>query len=88
MTIDIRHAWGPQIDLRDAHFLDFASDDQFLEPVYEDYGVGSNNNNAYLRFMALILMLILLIRQALLVTRDLGMLPESSKFFNKYNNRE
>ncbi|KAM0068500.1 putative E3 ubiquitin-protein ligase MARCH [Helianthus debilis subsp. tardiflorus] len=22
----IWHAWGPQIDLRDAHFLDFASD--------------------------------------------------------------
>ncbi|KAJ0752981.1 putative E3 ubiquitin-protein ligase MARCH [Helianthus annuus] len=82
MTIDIRHAWGPQIDLRDAHFLAFASENQFLEPDYEDYGVGSNNSIAYLRFMALILMLILLIRQALLVTRDLGMLPESSKFFN------
>ncbi|KAI3783467.1 hypothetical protein L1987_42550 [Smallanthus sonchifolius] len=83
MTIDIRHAWGPQIDLRDAHFLAFASaENQFLEPDYEDYGVASNNSIAYLRFMALVLMLILLIRQALLVTRDLGMLPESSKFFN------
>ncbi|XP_076941525.1 uncharacterized protein LOC143611120 [Bidens hawaiensis] len=83
MTIDIRHAWGPQIDLRDAHFLAFATaENQFLEPDYEEYGVASNNSIAYLRFMALILMIILLIRQALLVTRDLGMLPESSKFFN------
>ncbi|KAF5754580.1 putative E3 ubiquitin-protein ligase MARCH [Helianthus annuus] len=54
MTIDIRHAWGPQIDLRDAHFLDFDSENHFLELDYEDYGVGSHNNNAYLRFMALI----------------------------------
>ncbi|MFS7999842.1 hypothetical protein Hanom_Chr12g01171351 [Helianthus anomalus] len=53
MTIDIRHAWGLQIDLRDAHFLAFASENQFLEPDYDDYG-------------------------ALLVTRDLGMLPEGS----------
>lgn len=83
MTIDIRHAWGQQIDLRDTHFLSFASaEHQFLEPDYEDYGVASNGSIAYLRFMALILMLILLIRQALLVTRDLGMVPESSKFFN------
>ncbi|MFS8009996.1 hypothetical protein Hanom_Chr14g01291791 [Helianthus anomalus] len=45
---------GPQIDLRDAHFLAFASENQFLELDYEDYGVGSDNNIAYLRFMALI----------------------------------
>nr|XP_043617654.1 uncharacterized protein LOC122589425 [Erigeron canadensis] len=82
MTIDIRHAWGPQIDLRDTHFLAFASaEHQFLEPDYEDYAVSSNSNIAYLRLMALILMMILLIRQALLVTKDLGMVPESSKFF-------
>ncbi|KAJ9545647.1 hypothetical protein OSB04_025354 [Centaurea solstitialis] len=83
MTIDIRHAWGPQIDLRDPRFLAFASaEHRFLEPDYEDYAVASNSSVAYLRFMALILMLILLVRQALLVTRDLGMVPESSKFFN------
>ncbi|XP_071712066.1 uncharacterized protein [Rutidosis leptorrhynchoides] len=83
MTIDIRHAWGPQIDLRDTHFLSFASaEHQFLEPDYEDYGVANNGGIAYLRFMALLLMLILLIRQALLITRDLGMVPESSKLFN------
>ncbi|MFS7964416.1 putative E3 ubiquitin-protein ligase MARCH [Helianthus anomalus] len=45
---------GPQIDRRDAHFLPFASENQFLEPDYEDYGVGINNNIAYLRFMDLI----------------------------------
>ncbi|XP_024970592.1 uncharacterized protein LOC112509721 [Cynara cardunculus var. scolymus] len=83
MTIDIRHAWGPQIDLRDTRFLAFASaEHRFLEPDYEDYAVASNSSVAYLRFMALILMLILLVRQALLITRDLGMVPESSKFFN------
>ncbi|KAL7583395.1 uncharacterized protein LOC111896817 [Lactuca sativa] len=81
MTIDIRHAWGPQIDLRDTHFLAFASEHQFLEHDYEEYDVSSNTSIAYLRFMALILMLILLVRQALLITRDLGMVPESSKIF-------
>lgn len=82
MTIDIRHAWGPQIDLRDTHFLAFASEHQFLDQDYEEFGVSNNTSIAYLRFMALILMLILLVRQALLITRDLGMVPESSKIFN------
>ncbi|GKE60115.1 zinc finger, RING-CH-type, zinc finger, RING/FYVE/PHD-type containing protein, partial [Tanacetum coccineum] len=82
MTIDIRHAWGPQMNLRDAHFLAFASGEhRFLEPDYEEFDVASNSSIAYLRYMALILMIILLVRQALLVTRDLGMVPESSKFF-------
>ncbi|MFS7909961.1 hypothetical protein Hanom_Chr02g00100711 [Helianthus anomalus] len=53
LIVFFRHAWGLQIDLRDAHFLAFASENQFLEPDYDDYG-------------------------ALLVTRDLGMLPEGS----------
>uniref|UniRef100_A0A251TAW7 Putative meiotic nuclear division protein 1 n=1 Tax=Helianthus annuus TaxID=4232 RepID=A0A251TAW7_HELAN len=34
-----KHAWGLQIDLWDAHFLAFASENQFLEPDYDDYGV-------------------------------------------------
>ncbi|PWA36794.1 zinc finger, RING-CH-type, Zinc finger, RING/FYVE/PHD-type [Artemisia annua] len=82
MTIDIRHAWGPQMNLRDAHFLAFASGEQrFLEPDYEEFDVASNSSIAYLRYMALILMIILLVRQALLVTRDLGMVTQSSKIF-------
>ncbi|KAL4556922.1 hypothetical protein LXL04_035089 [Taraxacum kok-saghyz] len=79
MTIDIRHAWAPHIDLRDTHFLAFTSEHQFLE---QDYDVSSNTSIVYLRFMALILMFILLVRQALLITRDLGMVPVSSKIFN------
>ncbi|MFS7988261.1 hypothetical protein Hanom_Chr11g01032631 [Helianthus anomalus] len=55
MLLNLTHVCGLQIDLRDAHFLAFASENQFLELDYEDYGVGSNNNIVYLRFMALIL---------------------------------
>ncbi|KAJ0441130.1 putative E3 ubiquitin-protein ligase MARCH [Helianthus annuus] len=54
MTIDIS-MHGARKSIPGCSLLDFASENQFLELDYEDYGVGSNNNNAYPRFMALIL---------------------------------
>ncbi|GJS23714.1 zinc finger, RING-CH-type, zinc finger, RING/FYVE/PHD-type containing protein [Tanacetum coccineum] len=52
MTIDIRHAWGPQMNLRDAHFLAFASgehryndDDLQSVFVYPSAFISSSNGH-------------------------------------------
>lgn len=83
MTIDIRQAWGAHIDLRDPHFLAFAAAErQFLQAEYEEYAVASSGSMACFRSVVIILMLILLLRQALMLTRDSGMMQESSTFFN------
>ncbi|XP_034685114.1 uncharacterized protein LOC117914058 [Vitis riparia] len=83
MAIDIRQAWGPHIDLRDPHFLALAAAErQLLQSEYEDYAVANTGSIACLRSVALILLIVLLIRQALMVTRDSGMVQESSIFFN------
>ncbi|KAK9287646.1 hypothetical protein L1049_016083 [Liquidambar formosana] len=83
MAIDIRQAWGPHIDLRDPHLLALAAAErQLLQSEYEDYAVANSGSIACLRSVALILLVVLLIRQALMVTRDSGMVQESSTIFN------
>ncbi|KAI5567766.1 hypothetical protein BDE02_13G113800 [Populus trichocarpa] len=80
MAIDIRQAWGHHIDLHDSHLL--ALEHQLLQSEYEDYAVANSSSIACLRSVALILLIILLLRQALMVTRDSGMVQESSTFFS------
>uniref|UniRef100_A0A5B7ASX9 Uncharacterized protein n=1 Tax=Davidia involucrata TaxID=16924 RepID=A0A5B7ASX9_DAVIN len=76
MAIDIRQTWDP-------HFLALAAAErQFLQSEYDEYAVANSGSIACFRSVAIILMLILLIRQALMVTRDFGMMQESSTFFN------
>ncbi|KAL6532016.1 hypothetical protein OROGR_013986 [Orobanche gracilis] len=83
IAIDIRQAWGPHIDLRDPHFLAFAAAErQFLQSEYDDYALTNSGTLTCFRMVALILMLLLLIRQTLMLTRDFGLLRESSLFFN------
>ncbi|KAL1806224.1 hypothetical protein ACET3Z_029292 [Daucus carota] len=83
MAIDIRQAWGANIDLRDPHFLAFAAaESRFLQAEYEEYAVANSASVACFRPVAFILMFILLLRQALMLTRDSGMMRESSTFFN------
>ncbi|GFQ04342.1 probable E3 ubiquitin ligase sud1 [Phtheirospermum japonicum] len=83
MTIDIRQAWGPHIDLRDPRFLAFAAAErQFLQSEYDDYALANSGTLTCFRTVALILMVLLLIRQTLMLTRDFGMLRESSVFFH------
>ncbi|KAK4425131.1 hypothetical protein Salat_1707000 [Sesamum alatum] len=82
-AIDIRQAWGPHIDLRDPRLLAFAAAErQFLQSEYEDYAIANSGTLACFRSVAIILMLLLLIRQTLMLTRDFGMLRESSAFFH------
>ncbi|KAK6146354.1 hypothetical protein DH2020_020223 [Rehmannia glutinosa] len=83
MAIDIRQAWGPHIDLRDPRLLAFAAAErQFLQSEYDDYALANSGTLTCFRTVALILMLLLLIRQTLMLTRDFGMLRESSVFFH------
>ncbi|KAL9382589.1 hypothetical protein Peur_025624 [Populus x canadensis] len=79
IAIDIRQAWGHHIDLHDSHLL--ALEHQLLQSEYEDYAVTNTSSLACLRSVALILLIILLLRQALMVTRDSGMVQETSSFF-------
>ncbi|KAB5512732.1 hypothetical protein DKX38_029760 [Salix brachista] len=80
MAIDIRQAWGHHIDLHDPHLL--ALEHQLLQSEYEDYAVANTSSLACLRSVALILLIILLLRQALMVTRESGMVQEMSSFFS------
>ncbi|OMP06414.1 Zinc finger, RING/FYVE/PHD-type [Corchorus olitorius] len=76
-------AWSPNMDLRDSHLLMFAaSQNQLLQSEYEDYVAANNGSLACLRTVALILLIILLIRQGLMLTRDYAMVQESSAFIN------
>ncbi|KAL8482800.1 hypothetical protein ACS0TY_025725 [Phlomoides rotata] len=81
LAIDIRQAWGPHIDLRDPRLLAFAAAErQFLQSEYDEYAITNSGTLTCFRSVAVILMLLLLIRQTLLITRDFGMLQESSVF--------
>ncbi|OMO99497.1 Zinc finger, RING-CH-type [Corchorus capsularis] len=83
LAIDIRQAWSPNMDLCDSHLLMFAaSQNQLLQSDYEDYVDANNGSLACLRTVALILLIILLIRQGLMLTRDYAMVQESSAFIN------
>ncbi|XP_059304999.1 uncharacterized protein LOC132056708 [Lycium ferocissimum] len=83
MAIDIRQAWGPGMDIRNPHFLAFAAAErEFLQSEYDDYAIASSGSLVCFRYVAIILMLLLLIRQTLMVTRDFAMVQDSSSFFN------
>ncbi|GAV82618.1 DUF3675 domain-containing protein/RINGv domain-containing protein [Cephalotus follicularis] len=83
MAIDIRQAWGPHINLHDSHLLVLAAAErQLFQTEYEDYAVANSNSIACLRSVTLILLMVLLIRQALIVRREFGLVQESSTFFN------
>ncbi|XVF29571.1 hypothetical protein REPUB_Repub15cG0132600 [Reevesia pubescens] len=83
LAIDIRQAWSPHIDLRDSHLLVLAaSQSQLLQSEYEDYVAANSGSLACLRSVALILLVILLLRQALMLTRHFSMTQESSAFIN------
>ncbi|XP_022722715.1 uncharacterized protein LOC111279914 [Durio zibethinus] len=83
LAIDIRQAWSPHLDLRDSHLLVLtASQSQLLQSEYEDYANANSGSLACLRSVALILLIILLLRQALMLIRYSGMMQELSAFIN------
>ncbi|KAL2559492.1 RING/FYVE/PHD zinc finger superfamily protein [Forsythia ovata] len=70
-TIDIRGVWqisGRPLDVHDPRLLEIAeAERQFFEAEYDDYNSASNGGAAFCRSAALILMALLLLRQALSV---------------------
>ncbi|GKV36207.1 hypothetical protein SLEP1_g44362 [Rubroshorea leprosula] len=79
----LRQAWGSHVDLCDSRLLVLmASESQLLQSEYEDYVAVNSGSLACLRAVALILLIILLVHQFLLVTRDSSMVQESSAFYN------
>ncbi|CAN6485413.1 unnamed protein product [Victoria cruziana] len=83
LAIDIRQNWGPRIDLHDPHILAIAAaEHRLLQAEYEDYAVANTTGIGVCRSVALALMLLLLVRHALSLTRDSGFLQESFTVFN------
>ncbi|KAJ4843450.1 hypothetical protein Tsubulata_041681 [Turnera subulata] len=87
MAIDIRQALGQQIDLRNPHLLALAAaEHRFLRSEYEDYA--SANTGSIVCFRSVVaqicaqVLLILLVRLALMITRDSGVEQEYPTFFN------
>ncbi|MQM16491.1 hypothetical protein Taro_049449 [Colocasia esculenta] len=83
LTIDIRQGWGPQIELGDPHFLAIAAaQQQLLQAEYEDFSGANSSGILCCRSLALMLMLLLLVRHALLITGQSATLQDASAFSN------
>ncbi|XAR71078.1 hypothetical protein NMG60_11028176 [Bertholletia excelsa] len=83
MTIDMRQAWGPNINLQDPRFLALtAAGCPFLHSEYDEYVVANSGSLVCFHSVAAFLMFVLLIHQSLMITRDSGMIQESSAFFS------
>ncbi|WCJ41243.1 RING/FYVE/PHD zinc finger superfamily protein [Euphorbia peplus] len=80
MAIDIRQAWRQHIDLRESHLLALAAAE--IQSDYEDFAMANTSSIACLRSIALILLALLLLSQALLITRDAMMVQEPSSLYN------
>lgn len=79
MAIDIRQEWGHNADL---HVALASAEHQFLQTEYEDYAMSQTSNIACLRSVTLILLIILLVRQALMVANNSASGKEASIIFN------
>ncbi|CAI9775234.1 unnamed protein product [Fraxinus pennsylvanica] len=75
-AIDIRGVWqisGTPLDVHDPRLLEIAEAEcQFFQAEYDDYNSTSNGGAAFCRSVALILMALLLLRQALSLTDGEG----------------
>ncbi|XP_061373465.1 uncharacterized protein LOC133315808 [Gastrolobium bilobum] len=79
MAIDIRQEWGHNTDLRVALA---SAEHQLLQTEYEDYAITQTSSVACLRSITLILVIILLVRQALMVMKNSTTGQDSSILFN------
>ncbi|XP_019423985.1 PREDICTED: uncharacterized protein LOC109333136 isoform X3 [Lupinus angustifolius] len=79
MAIDIRQEWGRSSDL---HLALTSAEHQLLQTEYEDYAITQISSIACLRSATLTLVIILLIRQALMVTANSARGKDSSNIFS------
>ncbi|XP_042377744.1 uncharacterized protein LOC121970832 [Zingiber officinale] len=78
-TIDIRQSWSSQFDLRESHLLAIsAAEQELLNADYEDYAAAGSRVIAFCHTVALILMLLLFIRQVLNAMKEAGMMQDIS----------
>ncbi|XP_065013041.1 uncharacterized protein LOC135641550 [Musa acuminata AAA Group] len=83
MAVDIRQSWGSRFDLHDSHFLAIAAAEQeLLNAEYEDYAAASARGVACCHTVALILMVLLFVRQILSAMKEVGMMQDISALFN------
>ncbi|KAL3033315.1 hypothetical protein AAZX31_02G131400 [Glycine max] len=79
MAIDIRQEWGHNADL---HVALASAEQQLLQTEYEDYAMSQTSSIACLRSVTLILLMILLVRQALILTKNSVTGQDASIIFN------
>ncbi|KAG5143665.1 hypothetical protein JHK82_019360 [Glycine max] len=79
MTNDIRQEWGHNADLRVALA---SAEQQLLQTEYEDYAMSQTSSIAFLRSVTLIMLMILLVREALMVTKNSVTGQDASIIFN------
>ncbi|XP_027917400.1 uncharacterized protein LOC114176529 isoform X1 [Vigna unguiculata] len=83
MAIDIssiyRQEWGHNADL---HVAIASAEHQFLQTEYEDYAMSQTSSIACLRSATFLLLIILLVRQALMVTKNSTTGQDASIIFN------
>ncbi|XP_027348501.1 uncharacterized protein LOC113860074 [Abrus precatorius] len=79
MEIDMRQEWGHDTDL---HVALASAEHQLLQTEYEDYAVTQTSSIACLRSVTLMLLIILLVRQALVVTKNSTTGHNASTIFN------
>ncbi|KAH1060192.1 hypothetical protein GLYMA_02G137300v4 [Glycine max] len=79
MAIDIRQEWGHDADL---HVALASAEQQLLQTEYEDYAMSQTSSIACLRSVTLILLMILLVRQALILTKNSVTGQDASIIFN------
>ncbi|KAG6512536.1 hypothetical protein ZIOFF_030657 [Zingiber officinale] len=74
-----RQSWSSQFDLRESHLLAIsAAEQELLNADYEDYAAAGSRVIAFCHTVALILMLLLFIRQVLNAMTEAGMMQDIS----------
>ncbi|KAK7319814.1 hypothetical protein RJT34_04542 [Clitoria ternatea] len=79
MAIDTRQEWGHNTDL---HVALASSEHPLLQTEYEDYAMTQTSSVACLRSVTFTLLIILLVRQALMVTKNSTTGQDASVLFN------
>ncbi|MED6128316.1 hypothetical protein PIB30_096511 [Stylosanthes scabra] len=79
IAIDLRQEWEHNTDLRVALT---SAENQLLQSEYEEYAITQTSSIACVRSATLILLIVLLVRQALMITTSSATRSDSSRIFD------
>uniref|UniRef100_A0A8I6YHU4 RING-CH-type domain-containing protein n=1 Tax=Hordeum vulgare subsp. vulgare TaxID=112509 RepID=A0A8I6YHU4_HORVV len=83
MGMDLRQSWVGRIDPHDSHFLAIAiTEQQLLNAEFDDCMTSNSSGATCCRSIALILMVLLLIRNVIVIVRDVNMLQDATVLFS------